>query len=263
MFFIIPSLSRTTIILQKTLPLLIEKFGIQQTTIYVFVIEEEYLEYFHQITTKYPNVQIQTGPLGLHHMRNHIRKFFPEGTKMVCLDDDIDDIVEMREDLSIENKKSCKRYPLHSLTSQEFQILLSNAFQILEERKIHLFGFYPVKNGYFMKSLPNISYDLRFCVGSFWGCINQHSSNLLLSIEEKEDFERTLQYYTQDSSVLRYNHISPVTNYYKEKGGMQSRGMDRKKTSVKSTQYLLDNYPNLCRLYTAKKNGIYEVKLIP
>ena len=54
------------------------------------------------------------------------------------------------------------------------------------KNNIGLFGIYPIKNGYFMKDLPEKTIDLRFCVGTFWGCINNH--NIQINIEEKEDF---------------------------------------------------------------------------
>ena len=123
------------------------------------------------------------------------------------------------------------------------------------------FGIYPVANGYFMKGLPYKTTDLRFCVGTVWGCIIDPSINIV--IEEKEDFERTLLFYKKDHGVLRFNKICCITKYYKEKGGMQSRlrSHDRKETSKQSCYYLLEKFPEYCTLHTSKKSGIYEVKL--
>ena len=252
MIFVIPSLSRIAILKNKSLHVLRD---VPKSEIYIFVVKEEYEEYRNSIE---PSINVIIGPLGLHHMRNFIRLYFPEGTKMVCMDDDISQLCVMKENLLIEDKKTAARYPLYPLNNLEF---LDDAFETLEATGLKFFGIYPVKNGYFMKTLPYKSTDLRFCVGTFWGCINDHSADLMLNIEEKEDFERTLLYYKRDNGVLRFNTICADTKYYKEKGGLQSRGMDRKETSKTSCTYLIATFPEYCKLYTAKKSGIHEVRL--
>lgn len=252
MIFVIPSLSRIDTLKNKSLQIL---KNIPKKQIYIFVVKEEYEEYRKNIDS---SINIVIGPLGLHHMRNFIRLYFPENTRMVCMDDDITQLYIMRENVAIEDRKKAARYPLCQLDNLNF---LEDAFDTLEETGLKFFGIYPVKNGYFMKTLRYKSTDLRFCVGSFWGCINEHSSDLMLNIEEKEDFERTLLYYKRDGGVLRFNMICADTKYYKEKGGLQSRGLDRIATSKVSCDYLIATFPEYCKLYTSKKSGIYEVRL--
>lgn len=261
MYYVIPSLSRVNTLLNKSLYLLIHTYQVSPQDIYVFVVKEELADYQNKILSLYPDIHICVGPLGLHHMRNHIRLYFPENTKLVCLDDDIQELRVMKEDTSILDLKSCKRYPLFPLTKEAFHVFINDAFTTLEQNHLHFFGIYAVRNGYFMKSLPDISTHLRFCVGAFWGCINQHSESLQLHLEEKEDVERTLRYFLQDKGVLRFNKICPITRYYKEKGGMQARNIDRLETSKTACQYLLTTFPEHCKLYTSKKSGIYEIKL--
>lgn len=260
MIFAIPSLSRADIIVKKTLPLLVDKFLIDQASIYVFVVAEELETYNNSVKrAMYPGIRLVVGPLGLHHMRNFMHAFFPENEDIVFMDDDLSDIVQMIEDTTVPDKNKCARYPLSGLTSEQFKAYLTCAFRMMREQGINLWGIYPVKNGYFMKDLPEITFDLRFIVGCFWGCINNHQ--IKITLEEKEDVERTLLYYIQDKKVLRFNRIAPVTTYYKQKGGMQSRGQDRIETSKKSCQYLLETFPEYCKLYTSKKSGIWEIKL--
>ena len=43
---------------------------------------------------------------------------------------------------------------------------------------------------------------------------------------------------------------------------MQNDTIDRIETSKSSCKYLLETYPEYTKLYTGKKNGIWEVKLI-
>ena len=261
-FFAIPSYQRSSLLPSKTLALL-SRFQVPMQNVYVFIVEEDKQAYEESLVPYlHQGLHLEIGPLGLHYMRNYIRYYLPEGCELIQLDDDIEDFYIMEEDLSIEDLKSCKRYPLHKMTEQQFHSMIEIAFQELRSHQLHLFGIYPVKNGYFMKDLPERTTDLRFCVGVFWGCINQHKTELHLELEEKEDVERTLRYYVQDKGVLRFNRIVPKTNYYKTPGGMQARPYSRIESSKVSCDYLLTHFKPYCKLYTSKKSGIYEIKLL-
>lgn len=261
MIFVIPSLSRANTIINKSLKLLINNYEINENSIYIFIIQEELKEYEDIIKTLYPNINLIIGPLGLNNMRNFITSYFPENTKIVCMDDDIKDLLFLKINEDIQNIKSSKRYKLISLDKELFNNFLTDAFDKLYNNNATLFGIYPVRNGYFMKDLPEITYDLKFIVGAFWGYINKKDYCRKIFLEEKEDVERTLLSYTFDKCVIRYNHITLVTNYYKEKGGMQSRNTNRIEQSKESCKYLLDKFPNYTKLYTSKKTGVYEVRL--
>ncbi len=260
--YVIPSLSRIKTLHDKALQLLIKKYKILPESIYIFVVKNEIEEYTAFLKPLYPSIHILIGPIGLNNMRNHIRYHFPENTNMVCLDDDISDICIMKEDVSILDIKKAKRYPLHSLLSDDFDAFIKDAFDTLEKTSLKFFGIYAIRNGYFMKGLPYKSTNLRFCVGAFWGCVNEHMSDLEICLEEKEDVERTIRYYRRDGGVLRYNHICPITKYYTEKGGMQSRDIDRKDSSKQACDYLIKEFPDYCKLNGKKKTGICEVKLV-
>jgi hypothetical protein len=254
----IPSYERADILRTHTLELL-RVAHISNERIYIFIAdipdnsqEQKYSCYRNE------GYNVIKGPLGLQHMRNFIHKYFKEGQPILCIDDDIQHIVEMVENTSIQDVKSAKRYPL-SVIDSHLKTWIEKAFKYLEESNTSLFGIYPVKNGYFMKSLPSVTTDLKFCVGAFWGMINRQDCQIQL--EEKEDFERTLWCYQRDGKVVRWNHIAPVTNYYKTKGGMQATGRDRVKAAKESCTVLLSMYPKWCKLYTSKKSGIHEVRL--
>ena len=94
-----------------------------------------------------------------------------------------------------------------------------------------------------------------------FGIINRHDMDLKLTINEKENTERTLKYYVKDGKVLRYNNITIKTNYYKNKGGMQSFNRDRINNSKKSANYLHKKYPSLTKIKVRKTTGITEVQL--
>lgn len=256
----IPSYSRSQTLMKCTLPLCCTTWGIPQEQVYIFVVEDQECSYKEAIHSVFPDVHIVCGPLGLQHMRNFITRFFPEDAPVLHIDDDVHDLMLMHEDTTVENKKSCQRYPLTSIqqTYPDMSQWISSAFEHTKSVGASLFGVYPVKNGFFMKDLPAITYDLRFCVGALWGMWNRH--NLEIHIEEKEDFDRTIQAFHADGVVVRFNRICPVTTYYKTKGGMQSRNVDRQETNRESCMYLVQRYPQYCQLYHGKKSRV-EVRL--
>ena len=125
------------------------------------------------------------------------------------------------------------------------------------KNKAYLWGVYPVANSYFMNF--NTEIGLKFIVGPFWGCIVRHSNKLKLTIDEKENVQRTLQYYTMDNKVIRFNNVSIVTKYYKTPGGMQSEKKNRKQEALKSAKYLHSKYPNITKIKLTKKSGVPEI----
>lgn len=119
---------------------------------------------------------------------------------------------------------------------------IKHAFKVCTENGSFLWGVYPIANAHFMT--PTVTKDLRFIVGPMWGVINRHIKDLKLTIDEKENTERTLQHWTIDGIVVRFNNVSIVTRYYKNKGGMQNEGKNRNLEAMKSAQYLHKNILN-------------------
>ena len=109
---------------------------------------------------------------------------------------------------------------------------------------------------------PKVTTDLRFIVGPMWGNINRHRPDLRLTIDEKENTERTLQHWVIDHKVLRFNGVGIETKYYKNKGGMQNEGKNRKEEALKSVYYLHQKYPQLTKIYLGKKSGVPEIKMV-
>lgn len=255
--YVVPSYKRADILRKNTLHML-EQYNIPYDDMYVFIANDSDEVVAYDYLTPL-GVHVVQGPIGLKNMRNFITSYFPEGTHMVCIDDDVKDLVFMREDPSVENRKSCKRYPLSSVPKSQFKQWINDTFEIMSQQSVQLFGVYPIRNGYFMKSLPELTTDLRFCVGAFWGCINDHS--IQLTLDEKEDTERTLQSYVKYEKILRYNHVAPITRYYKTKGGMQSNATSRIEAGRVAAEQIVATYPNLCSITNYKKSGTYEVRL--
>ena len=254
----IPSYKRSNIITKKTLATL-AKYKISSSIITIFVANQtEYNEYFKNVPSNLYN-KIIIGELGLKNQRNFITRYYPEGTHLVQMDDDLDDIVIMFnwQNFKIGNRKSIKkkRYLVPLLELDKF---IKEAFKICIERNLFLWGVYPVANPYFMS--PLMRTNLQFIVGPFWGVINRHNNKLKITLNEKENVERSLLYYTMDGGVIRFDYVSIITKYYKTPGGMQNENNKnaRIRASLNSAIKLHKRFPELTKIKT-RKNGRTEI----
>lgn len=204
------------------------------------------------------NVIFVVGKKGLKNQRNFINTFFPENIHILQLDDDIKDILQL--DYDKKNPKDRKRYNLSSIKNLNKFIIKS--FNECLKNNIYLWGIYPVNNAYFMT--PNNTTSLKFIVGPMFGIINRHNKKLKLTVDEKENVERTLQHYLVDKKVLRINSVTVKTTYFKTPGGMQSTKRNnnkRMKKALNSAEYLHKKYPHMTKIYLGKKSGWPELKL--
>lgn len=271
----IPSYNRPELIQVKTLALL-HKHNINSKLIHIFVSDREQYDLYKSKIPKNLYNKLIIGVKGLKNQRNYINNYYPEGYHIVEMDDDIDKIVQLvvRKITKKTIKKS--QYKIYKTldkihktvnkTTKPIENLdqfIKDAFKRCVSNGIFLWGVYPLANPYFMTE--TITNDLRFIVGPFWGMINRHREDLQLTIDEKENSERTLQNWVIDGTVLRFNNIGIETKYYKNKGGMQNNNKDRnyrQKEALKSAHYLHNKYPSLTKIHLSKKSGVPEIKLL-
>lgn len=243
----IPSYKRLDTLKAKTLSTL-DRLGVHSASIHVFVANQaEYNTYAPALRPL--GYHVIKGVSHLHRQRAFMTSYFPEGQPLLYMDDDISEILLLHP----------ATQGLKPMTSPAFHVLLDTVFSEMRATHTYLFGIAPVANAYFMSSA--ITWDLKFAVGAMYGVINRHDPRLRPTLEEKEDVERTLLNYALDKRVLRLNYLTIKTQYYREAGGMQAWGNDRKEKALQSALYLSRHYPQLCTLYTKKKSGFAEVKL--
>ena len=229
----IPSYKRHLQIKSKTLALL-EKHNISTSKITIFVANKEEYDLYNYILNYEYNIVI--GVEGMKNIRNFISDYYPYGENIMNLDDDLEDFCSIYDKLF------------------DFDQWIRNGFELLHINQCSLFGIYPVPNKFFMK--PLMRTDLRYIIGSCWGNINH---KIKVSLDDKEDVERSILYYLRDGLILRFEDISVKTKYYTAKGGMQeTRTKDRIEQSAK---YLVNKYPLLCSLKMSKKHKTHELKL--
>lgn len=262
---VIPTYNRPELIQVKTLALL-HRHKINPNQITLFVANKEQSDLYKEKVPAFLYGSIVVGVIGLKNQRNFIMDYYPEGTQIVQMDDDLDKIMELV--VKRRETRKTKKSMLTRKSSVEKSVkpivdldgFIRKAFSICKEKKIYLWGVYPLSNARFMT--PTMTTDLRFIVGPMWGIINRHRQDLRLTIDEKENAERTLQHWVIDNAVLRFNNIGIETRYYKNKGGMQNEGKNRKEEALKSVYYLHQKYPNITKIYLGKKSGVPEIKMI-
>jgi hypothetical protein len=235
----IPTYNRYKILRDNTLKLLKQYNFNTKELVYIFVANEDEATRYKEILDENDYNQLIVGEIGMKNIRNFICNYFDLDQNIFFMDDDLSQVMVGYKD--------------NNLEFTNFEQIIYNGFKECKQQKLNLFGFYPVYNKYFMKN--KISYDLKYIIGSCYGLINK---KILVGTDDKEDVERTLQYYVRDGGVIRYNYISFKTNYYTNKGGMQKNRT--LKTIREGAEYITQEYPELAEI-VEKKNGRYEIKL--
>lgn len=240
----IPSYKRAETVKEKTLTTL-QRYGVDPSKITIFVANQEEYDIYEKTLDKTTYNNIVIGEVGMGAIRRFIQKYYPEGTFVMNFDDDLSDI------LMKENDKSM--IPISNIETD----LIVRGFNACLENGANLFGVYAASNPMFMKN--RIAVGLYYCIGSCWGLITRHDDDLSVTLDDKEDFERTLQHYVKDGKVVRLDDITVKSKYYTEDGGMQvTRTSDR---ILVSAENLVERFPDLCKMYIRETTGHAELRL--
>ena len=242
---VIPSYNRVDTLKAKTLALL-QKYKIPKEKIHVIVADESQAELYKAGVGDAVG-KILVGVKGLAEVRNWIFRHYPVGAPLVCFDDDVRGIIEY------DARARRHERPLRDLVG-----VFERGFAECRKSKARLWGVYPSANGFFMK--PGVTTDLRFIIGSFWGCFNPGREIEIKLGSEKEDYQRTLLFWEADGVLVRLNFISPQTAYYKEPGGLQEG--DRVGNQRRTVKKMLKRWPTLLAERLGRKSGYPEVRLI-
>lgn len=244
----IPSYNRPELCNEKTLTMLKEN-KITKSIIYVFVAnKQEYDKYNSKLDKKLYH-KLVIGKKGLVPQRQFIAEYFNHGKSIIFFDDDVEKI-----DLSLSPR----------FKSNNLDFFFKSAFKDCKKWKAFIWGAYPVFNPFFRKTKPELSTELKFIVGPFFGIINRPKlKEIQLKItvgnDQKEDVERTLKYFVHDGIVLRYNKVGFVTKYYATKSDYGTFE-ERMKPMAEAAKKLKEKYPEYGDI-SYKKTGMTEFKL--
>lgn len=236
----IASHKRGEILQSKTLSLL-KKHKISMRKVYVFVSPESYEDYI-PIKNKWKFNLIEGNNSTILQTRNNIIKYFDDGQNILEMDDDVDDI-----EITLKGVKNKSVTDLKELINESFQIIHQGG----------LFGFNANTNNFFAGNKDK--FGLYSIINSCLGYKNDKRINL--TVAEKEDFERCILFYELNLPILKRTGYGIKTNYWKNKGGIQSHYDFKKRIDVQkqSAEQLLEKYPWAGRKQV-RKNGIVDLR---
>ena len=246
---VVPSYNRPDGFKQKTLATL-KYHKVPADRIYLFVANEEQKAAYEAVLEKSDVAHIVVGIKGLPEIRNFIFDFFPKGTPLVSLDDDVRGFVRLVGDR------------VRPLKPAEFGQLVDRAFKECDRVGAKFWGDYPVPNPFYMSD--SISHDLKFIIGSFWGCYNPGNDvRITIGHGEKEDYMRAIQFWERDKKIVRLNFLSHKTATYNEAGGLQSDGVKaRIKRENETVDAMLKKWPQYLRRNPRRKGPFPEILFI-
>lgn len=208
--------------------------------------DEEEEELYKSTLEKKTYGKIVVGEPGMGAIRRFIQQYYPEGERVLNLDDDLKGLIVRDSDTQ-----------KHRITAGEFKRMCAEAWRMCSLTGIRLWGIYPVANQFFMQN--TMTTDLRYVIGAFWGVVNTRDKKLAVTLDDKEDFERTMKFYLADGGVIRVNYVATDSNFYGEEGGMQVERTERR--VEESAKILAKRYPYLCTAFLKKTTGHWELRL--
>jgi len=230
----IPSYKRSKILKTKTLPFLIRS-GFNPADIYVFVATEEEKQNYTSVLDPSTYNEIVLGVPTLFRQRLFIRNYFPVGTRVLSLDDDIKDIIF--------------KNPQHIPT------FVQTMFDLSIQEGVSLWGLYPCDNKFFMKE--RVMKGLQFIIGQVYGFIAKPipEEDITMDLSSKEDVWLSLYLYKKEGATLRYEGAAAKTRMFAP-GGLSEFRTTESESIV--TDLLAAEYPDLCAA-GIKKNGMKDV----
>lgn len=219
--------------------------GIDHDIVRVFVAPDE-LDTYRAAVDPGLCAEVLPGALGVAANRAAIAAYYGDGARVVQLDCDVRAVVRRTNDRRLA--------PVVDLHAE-----LVDIFYATEAAGARLWGVYPVANAGWMKTRVNTG--LLFCWGSMFGHVVDQSLNSQL--DQKDDYERTLRYYTADGVVARVEWLSVRTTMYSP-GGMQAPDRpDRAELNTAAVAQLRQWWPQHVRLaHRTGPGGMAEIRLV-
>jgi len=208
---------------------------------------------------------IVVGRLGLLSQLEFIRRYYPEGTHLVIMNDDIVSI------FSKDHKKEedIPRSVFNETTDIHLDKWIKYGFRVVAEYGFRLWGFNKTSNPYFMTD--GYSTDLRLIEGVFFGVINSHSTKYKYKVNTAsnyttDDIERTILYYKTDGGVVRFNEVGYYTKWNAEGGTNTYIGSTetRIRKTLQSNRDMARTYPEYGHLVeNDKQKEVFELYRTP
>lgn len=191
-----------------------------------------------------PLTRIIPGAPTLPGNRNAVTAHHPEGTPVVCADDDIDGVVRLGEDGKL------TQVP-------DLAALFSEGFETARDFGATLWGLAPSANAFYMKR--RVGTGLKFVIGNIHGLLNRRAERLTCHV--KDDYERSLLRYTTDGTVVRLDWVAAQHKYNGNTGGLAAYGGRTTHTAQADVDSLTHRWPDLVHINPRRKSPYPEILL--
>ena len=217
--------------------------------------------------------RIVVGVKGIGPQRNFIQNYYPEGTHLLSIDDDLSGLFE----LLLNHKKTRSggvRDEGVDVKGNKFNKIIQQSFSECHRTGSHLFGFFASseRNQSVALRRTEIETNLCYIIASMYGKIIRHNRDLEVRLlNHGEDQERTLRFRAKDGITLRLNKYSVNKGtVYLSLGGIQQarkdvstakvRGEARFKAEMRSLEQEFQQY---CHAKVPAGKDTYELDWRP
>lgn len=192
---------------------------------------------------------VVTDQRGITAQRTHIAAYFPLGTPVLNVDDDVTGLEQ-----ALDSKT------LRPVT--DVDQLVRDMFTNTAGRDLWVWGLAPVVNAYFMKP-DTLTEGLKFLIFTFWGCFSRPGHPVhQFTVPYKDEHELSLRAWWYDGATVRHDGVAARANFYTLPGGCQAAGRNHEQI-VASVESLLVQWPGLVRRNTRRKSEHPEILLAP
>jgi len=180
--------------------------------------------------------------------RERIAAYYPPGTPVAAMDDDITDVVQATGPKTLQ--------PV-----TELDTWLRRAFTHTAAADLHVWGVNAVVNPFFMNPRGGPSQGLKFAIGTLWGFFSRPGHPVHhTTVPVKEDYELSLRAWWWDGGLLRFDDVAAKADHYTAPGGCQTNRTTG--DSAHAAAELIRAWPGLVRRNT-KRTGHAEILLTP
>ncbi len=243
--YAIKSHARTDVLKAQTLRVL-EAGGVPLDAVHVFVSGAVQRELYERDVGPLGPRVVEVQVPGVMAAVAAIQRYFPEGSNVVHLDDDVRSLVRLEDGV------------LAELEPGRLAGIVDSAFAECAAAGARLWGIYPVANKMFMGTAT--TRDLRFVWAGCYGFISDGARAEAPSVEMKDDFERSIRSYVRCGAVVRLNWLAAKTRFFTKAGGT---GEDPKRLEahLRDAHLLASCWPEFCFLAKKKGFGGLDVRL--
>jgi hypothetical protein len=185
--------------------------------LYVFVATAAEKKLYREQLPEFPAGRIVIGAPGLAPVTRCICKYFPEGQRIVFMDDDLEQFFVMPFMPSMPSSGKIQK------DSTVLHKYLEDGFRTIDAHDLGSFTFSFLSNSFYLTGKPFKEFRPFLVGGNFFGCRNDRSL-IPVHVGHADDVLRSSRFFERYGGTLVYWYAGFGTHYGKEAGGMQSSG---------------------------------------